>query len=435
VIAQSIRHIAAGHNAMDLWHGIRKAEPHLLARLEEMAVPLENAEQIEALATAIVGDGELGRYIEEIFDIVGPEGYIEVRDAYGRQSDREYVEGVYWDSGWVSPYFADKDKSLQASVQHPYVLITDYALDNALDLIPALEAVRQAEGKGLVLIANDIKGAALNLLVTNNARGTLRLLGLKSPKFGQFRSDILDDIALSTGARVIRKDAGDAMAQVAIHDLGRAQYVVCNRDTFTLVGTMGSPQEIRDRVQALREARQQIQDERERQNVDERIGKLLGGAALLHVSGQTKSERDHRKQLAEDAIRVVRHGLQGGIVPGGGSAFVSCLPALDEVQVTGDEAPALNILRQSLMAPMACIARNAGHDPGPVVAWAQEASLGWGFDVLRGERVDMMEAKIVDPLPTLKTALSLALSIAAMAITTDALVHRTGQEPTPDLEP
>jgi chaperonin GroEL len=360
---------------------------------------------------------------------------VEVRGAYGRQSDREYVEGVYWDSGWISPYFADKDKSLQASVQHPYILVTDYSIENAPDLIPALEAVRRAEGKALVLIANDIRSTALNLLVTNNARGTLRLLGLKSPRYGELRSAILDDIALSTGARVIRKDAGDSMAQVTLQDLGRAQYVVCNRDTFTLVGTMGNPQEIRDRIQTLREARPHIHDDRERSNLDERIGKLLGGAALLHVSGQTKSERDHRKQIAENAVRVVRGGLQGGIVAGGGSAFVSCLPALDQVKVTADEAPALNILRNSLVAPMACLARNAGHDPGPVVAWAQDAPPGWGFDVLRGERVDMMESKIVDPAPTVRTALTFALSIATMAITTDVLIHRTGPESSHDLEP
>ena len=435
VIAQSIRHIAAGHNAMDLWHGIQKAEPYLLARLDEMAVPLENPKQIETLATAMVGDEELGHFIEEIFDIVGPEGHIEVREAYGRQNDREYIEGVYWDSGWISAYFADKDKSLQASVQHPYILITDYALENALDLIPVLEAVRQAKGEGLVIIANDVKGAALNMLVTNNARGTLRLLCLKSPRYGEMRSAVLDDIALSIGARVIRKDAGDSIAQVTLQDLGRAQYVVCSRATFTLMGTMGNPQEIRDRVQTLRETRRHTHDDKEQDNLDERIRKLLGGSALLHVSGQTDAERKHAKQMAENAVRVVRHGLQGGIVPGGGSAYVACLPALDEVELSENEAPALNILRHALMAPMACVTRNAGHDPGPVIAWVQDAPPGWGFDVLRGERVDMLEANVVDPLPTVRTALTWALSIASMAMTTDALIHRTGKESNLDLEP
>jgi chaperonin GroEL len=308
-------------------------------------------------------------------------------------------------------------------------------LENAPELIPALEAVRSADGKSLVVIAYDLKGSALNLMVTNNARGTLRLLGLKAPRYGEMRSAILDDIALSTGARVIRKDAGDMVSRVSLQDLGRAQYVVCNRATFTLVGTMGNPQAIRDRIQTLRASREHVQDQRDRSDLDERIAKLLGGAALLHVSGQTKSERDHRKELAENAIQVVRRGLQGGIVPGGGSAYVSCLPALDGLELPDEQAPALDILRRALTAPLACLARNAGHDPGPIVAYVRDAPVGWGFDVLRGERVDMLAANIVDPLPTVRTALTYAISIATMAITTDALVYRSYRETDPDLNP
>ena len=435
VIDDSIRHIAAGHNAMDLWHGIQKVEPHLVARLAEIAVPLDSPEQIETLATAMSGSEELGHLIEEIFDIVGPEGHIEVREAFGRKHDREYIEGVYWNSGWISPYFADKDKSLQASAQHPYILLTDYTIDNPLDLIPALEATRRAGGESLVIIANGIKGAALNLLVTNNARGTLRLIGIKTPRYGDLRAAILDDMALSTGARVVRKDAGDALARVKLQDLGRAQYAVCSNATFTLMGTMGNPQAIRDRVQTLREALQHSHEDREREELEERIGKLLGGSALLHVAGQTDAERKHAKQVVENAVRVVRHGLRGGVVPGGGAAYVACLPALDEVELPEKEAPARNILRRALTAPMACMTRNAGYDPGPVVAWVQDAPPGWGFDVLRGERGDMLAANVVDPLPTVRTALTWALSIAAMTITTDALIHHADFGSVPDLEP
>jgi chaperonin GroEL len=258
---------------------------------------------------------------------------------------------------------------------------------------------------------------------------------LKSPRYGDLRTAILDDIALSTGARFVRKDAGDSIAQVTIEDLGRAQYVVCNRATFTLMGTMGNPQAIRDRVQTLREARQHAQDDRARDDLDERIGKLLGGSALLHVSGQTDAERKHQKLVAENAVRVVRHGLQGGIVPGGGSAYVACLPALDKVDLPETEAPALNILRRALMAPLECITRNGGYDPGPIVAWVRDAPPGSGFDALRGERVDMMAANIVDPLPSVRTALTWALSIATMAMTTDALIHRIDDEQIGDLEP
>jgi chaperonin GroEL len=222
---------------------------------------------------------------------------------------------------------------------------------------------------------------------------------------------------------------------VRIEDLGCAQYVVCNRATFTIVGGMGNPQAIREHIRTLKASRNTLQDKRDRENLDQRIGKLLGGTALLHVSGQTEAERDHRKELAQNAIHVVRLGLQGGIVPGGCSAYVSILPVLDEIEVTEDEAPALDILRRALVAPLKYLARNGGYDPGPVVAHVQEAPFGWGFDVVHGKIVDMMAANIVDPLPAVRTALDHGLSVATMAMTTDALVYRSYRDETPELEP
>ena len=435
IISEAIRYTAAGHNAMDLWRGIKKVQGPLVARLEEIAQPLDDPDSITSLATAIVRDKELGRFIEEIFDIVGPEGHVEVRSAYGRQSDREYVEGVYWDAGWVSPYFADKNNELQATVDRPYILLTDHKLENAQDVLPAMEAVRRAGGKGLVVISYDLKGAALNLMVTNNARGTMRLLGLKAPRYGDMRTGIMEDLALSTGARVIRQQAGESLSRLRIEDLGRAQYVVCNRATFTIVGGMGNPQAIREHIHTLRQSRATLQDKQDRENLDQRIGKLLGGTAILHVSGQTESERDHRKELAQNAIQVVRLGLQGGIVPGGCSAYVSILPVLDEIELPENEAPARDILRHALVAPLNCLARNGGYAPGSVLARVQESPFGWGFDVTRGEVVDMMQAHIVDPLPTMRTALDFGLSVATMAMTTNALVYRSYRDKTPEFNP
>jgi chaperonin GroEL len=435
VINQSVRYIAAGHNAMSLWRGIKKGQACVEARLEELAQPLEDPDRIAALATSIVKDERIGRLIEEVFDIVGPYGYVEVRGAYGMESDREYVEGIYWDTGWISPYFADKNSDLQASVERPYILVSDIFIENAQDLLPALEAVRQADGESLVVIAGNISDTALNLMVTNNARGTLRLLGLKAPRYGPMRIGALEDIAIATGAQYFRKDAGDTVARATLEDLGRARYVVCNRATFTLMGTMGSPHAIRERIRTLQNTRAQLEDKEEREKLDERIGKLLGGAALLHVSGETESERDHLKLIAEDALRVVRLGLQEGIVPGGCAAYVAATSALDEVDVTQEEAPALDILRRALLAPMTCLARNAGYDPGPVLAHVQEAPFGWGFDTIRGQVVDMMAEHIVDPLPVVRAALTYGLSAATMAMTTDALVYRSYRDENPDLEP
>jgi chaperonin GroEL len=436
IIADAVRYVAAGHNAMTLWQGIKHCQSSIEAHLRASAQPLEDPERIAALGTSLVeGDEQVGRFIEEIFDIVGPKGFVEVRSAYGMESDREYVEGVYWDSGWVSPYFADKDIGTQATVEKPYILVTDYVLESAPDLVPVLERVRRAGGKSLVVIAADVKSGALNLMVSNNAKGTMRLLALKAPRYGDMRLGVLEDIAISCGARFIRKDAGDLVSKMTLEDLGRAQNVVCNRATFTLVGTIGNPLAIRERIRVLQSAREHVEDKEQRDNLDERIGKLLGGTALLHVSGQSKQDRERRKDVAKAAVRVVRQGLQGGIVPGGGVAYVSAASTLDAVQLSDEEAPARDIVRRALLAPLTRLAANAGYDPGPVVAHVQAAPEGWGFDVVRGRLVDMMAENIVDPLPTVLSAFSHGLSAASMALTTDALIYRSYREKTPNLNP
>jgi len=435
LIADAVRYVAAGYNAMTLWHGLQKVQPRVEARLEAMSRPLENSAIIRSLAASIVGDEEVGRFIEEIFDIVGPQGFVEVRNSYGVQSDREYVEGVYWDAGWVSSYFADQNTGTQATVEKPYILVTDQRLENAQDLVPVLQRVHSAGGKSLVIIAADITASALGLMVSNNAKGTLRLLGLKAPRYGDMRKGALEDIAISCGARFVRKDAGDSIARVTVEDLGHAQNVVCNRATFTLIGTMGNPRAIRERIHTLQNMREYAEDNADRDKLDERIGKLLGGTALLHVSGQSKEDRERRKEMAETAVRVVRQGLQGGVVAGGGVAYALALPALEEVPLSGDEFPVRDMLRRAMLAPMTCLVKNAGYDPGPVVARVQESEGGLGFDVERGQFVDMFEANIVDPLPTIRTAFSYALSVAAMALTTDVLILRDSDASKSDLKP
>jgi len=435
IIADAVRYIAAGHNAMTLWQGIKRCQPYVEAHLEEISQPLDDAERIASLATSLVGDKQLGGYIEEVFDIVGPQGFVEVRSAYGMENDREYIEGVYWDAGWVSAYFADKKLSTQATIERPYILITDHRIEDARSLVPVLERVHRAGGKALVVIAADISGGALNLMVSNNAKGTLRLLGLKAPRYGDMRLGVLEDIAISCGGRFVRKDAGDLVSNVTLDDLGHAQTVVCSRATFTLIGTMGRPKAIRERIRTLQNARETADDKDVRNNLDERIGKLLGGTAMLHVSGQTKEDRDHRKEVAQMAVQVVRLGLQGGIVAGGGAAFVSAASVLDDVPLNEDEAPARDIMRRALLTPMRRLAQNAGYDPGPVVAHVQDSPSGWGFDVVEGEYVDMLSANIVDPLPTVRAAFTHGVSAAAMALTTNALVYRSDKDETPNLEP
>lgn len=434
VIDDGLRFVTAGHNAMILWHGLKKLLGPVDEALTSMSRPLESQEQIAALAISLVGNETIGGFIEEAFDIVGPQGFVEVRSAYGMQDDREYVEGAYWDSGWISPYFADKNTGTQATVEKPYILVTDYELSNAQDLVPVLQRVRADGGKSVVIIAGNIKESALNLMVSNNAKGTLRLLGLKAPRVGDMRRDVLEDIAISCGARFVRKDAGDDITQVKAEDLGHAQTVVCNRATFTLIGTMGKPQVIRERIRDLQRRRENADERAERDQLDERVGKLLGGTALLHVSGDSKEDRDRRKEVVENAVQVVRLGLQGGIVAGGCAAYLVALSVLDDVELSADEEPAREMMRHALVAPLYKLVENAGFDPGPVLANVQEAPAGWGFDVTQGKVVDMYEANIVDPLPTVRSAFAHAMSAAMMALTTDVLIHRD-QPGTPNLNP
>ena len=434
VIDDGLRFVMAGHNAMTLWHGLQKLQAPVDEALTSQSRALESQEQIAVLATSLVGNETIGGFIEEAFDIVGPHGFVEVRSAYGMQDDREYVEGAYWDAGWVSPYFADKATGTQATVEKPYILVTDYDLSSAQDLVPVLERVRADGGKALVIIAGNIKESALNLLVSNNAKGTLRLLGLKAPRVGDMRHGVLEDIAISCGARFVRKDAGDDVKQVKVGDLGHAQTIVCNRATFTLIGTMGKPLEIRERIRDLQRRRENADERVERDQLDERVGKLLGGTALLHVSGDSKEDRDRRKEVVENAVQVVRLGLQGGIVAGGGSAYIAALSALDDVELAADEEPAREMMRHALVAPLRRLVENAGFDPGPTLAYVQEAPAGWGFDVTQSKVVDMYEANIVDPLPTVRSAFAHAMSAGAMALTTDVLIHRD-QPGTPNLKP
>ena len=435
MISEALKRGAAGHNVMALWRGIKKGQAPLEARLDEMAQPLEDPDRIAALASTIMGDEQLGRFVEEIFDIVGPKGFVEVREGYGLKSDREYVEGVYWGSGWISPHFADKGLETQATLEKPYILLTDHRLTKVQDLVPVLERVHRAGGKALLVISYGLSGDALNLLVSNNARGTMRTLGISAPGVGENRRGILEDMAISTGARVIRQDAGDMVSNVTVDDLGQANLVVCSRATFTIMGGKGNPQAIRERIRTLQNTRDLLDDKMERDKISERVGKLLGGTAILNVGGQTKSEREQRKSMAEDAVHTVRSGLVGGIVVGGGSAYLAALPALDDVDVSEEEAAGLGILRQALTAPAACLARNAGYDPGPVLAHIREAPEGWGFDVMQGRVVDLMEANIVDPLPTVRAALTYGISVATMAMTTDVLIHRSYRDETPSFNP
>ena len=427
IVDAGIKHITAGCDPMQLRRGLEKALPVALAAIEQTAQPLADDQHILALATAITGRDDLAELVQECFEVVGQYGVIEVRPSQSVSHDREYIQGVLWNEGWKSSHFVTGGGA--AVLQQPYVLCATHRLTTATQLAPLMGALIEANAtntqpRGLVVIAFAIEGDALNILVTNKARGVLPALAIHAPGAGTDRYEILRDLATVCGGKLFAEEAGDRVEAATIAELGQADEVNAVRSAFTLTGGKGRPAAIRQRIAEIRALLPKSTNTVERDVLNERIGKLLGGVALLRVGGATETERTHLMARAEEAVRVVRIGMESGIVPGGGAAFLAALPALAALRLPADEAPASAILQQALLAPMSALVRNAGHEPA---AWVQAAlahDAGFGFDVRSGLLTDMRAAHIVDPLKVTTTALRAAVSCAAMALTIEALVHK-----------
>ena len=422
LLNEANRHAAAGYNLMSLRRGVEKALPVVLQALVAQAQPLVQAEQIVALGRTITGDETIGRLLEEIFDTVGPHGSIDVRTGYARSHERRYIQGTFWNQGWVSSSFTNEPG--KAVIKQPYLLFTDYDLKTAAELLPILNLVRDAGQRGLVVIAPTVTSDALNLLVTNHVRKVLPTLAIKAPGLGFEKREILQDLAVLCGGRVIETTLADRFDKVTLADLGQADEVQAIRSGFTIIGGKGRPAAIRQRHAELRTQAPKALPGRERDRLIERAGKLLGGVALLEIGGATESERDYVKERAKEAVHVLRLALQEGVAPGGGVAYLRCIPALAEVCLSEEEAPACAILRRALMAPASAILRNSGFESAPILAQLLTASNGYGFDVMGAQMVDVMAAHIVDPVRVLQAALQIGVSGALMAFTTETLVHR-----------
>lgn len=428
ILNQSQRMIAAGHNAMRLCRGLEIGMVAILDQLRRVAQPVVGQQQMRNLAIAITGDERLGRHIEEIFDIVGAHGAIDVRLSYALGHEREYIRGAFWNQGWVSSYFTTEPGT--AVVKKPHILFTNCHLQSADELLPILEQVQRrrqsnksAEG-GLVVIAPDVTGEALNLLVANKSRGVVPTLAIKAPGLGSEKTEILHDLAALCGGHVFASESGESIKHAQIDQLGRSDEVQAIRSGFTLIGGKGRPADVRQRVADLRSQLTGAPYGRDRDRLVERTGKLVGGVALLKVGGVTESERTYFKNRAEEAVRSLRLALDGGVVAGGGAAYLACLPVLDQLELAEDEAAAIPVLRSALVAPLATIVRNAGFESSPILARLADSPPGSGFDVNSGQIVAMLAAHIVDPLAVASEALRIGMSGALMALTTDAAVHK-----------
>lgn len=419
--------VAAGHDPMQLRRGLERALPVALAAIEQTATPLRNQDHILKLAQAMIGRDDLAALVQECFDVVGPHGVIEVRPSQSVAHDREYIQGVMWNEGWKSSHFVTSGGA--AVLQQPYVLCASHRLTTATQLAPVMSRLIEKNAsdkqqRGLVVIAIAVEGDALNILVTNKTRGVLPSLAIHAPGAGNDRLEILQDLATVCGGRLFAEEAGDAIESATLADLGQAESVQAIRSAFTMTGGKGRPAAIRQRIQEVRKLLQAAQTGAERDLLAERAGKLLGGVALLRVGGATEAERMMLMARAEEAVRVVRVGMEGGVVAGGGAAYLVAIPALSTLTLPDDQAPAVALLQKALQAPMAALARNSGHDAAPILQTALAHGPGAGFDVRTSSVTDMFAANIVDPLRATTTALRAAVSCAAMTLTTEALISR-----------
>jgi len=422
IISEGFKNIAAGADAMALKRGVDKGVEALVDELKRMSIPVAGREQVAQVAAISAIDQEVGDLIADVMEKVGKDGVITVEEGKGLQFETEYVEGMKFDRGYISPYFITNAEQMRAELEDPYILITDKKLSAINDILPALEKIVQVS-KNLVIIAEDIEGESLATLVVNKLRGTLSPLAVKAPGFGDRRKAMLQDIAVLTGGNVISEEVGRKLDSVTIEDLGRARRVIADKDNTTIVEGKGEAKDIEARIKQIRSEIDISTSDYDKEKLQERLAKLAGGVAVIKVGGATETELKEKKHRVEDALSATRAAVEEGILPGGGVALLNALSALNKLKVESDEATGVNLLKRALEEPMRCIAENSGREGSVVINAIRESKPGIGYDALKDElNVNMVERGIVDPLKVTRSALQNGASIATMILTTEALV-------------
>jgi chaperonin GroEL len=422
IISEGFKNIAAGADSMALKRGIEKGVDAIVGELKKMAIPVSGKEQVAQVAAISAIDREIGNLIADVMEKVGKDGVITVEEGKGLQFETEYVEGMKFDRGYISPYFITNPEQMKAEIEDPYILITDKKISAINDILPALEKIVQVS-KNLVIIAEDVEGESLATLVVNKLRGTLNCLAVKAPGFGDRRKAMLEDIAVLTGGKVISEEIGRKLDSVTIDDLGRARRVIADKDNTTIVEGKGDPKAIEARIKQIRSEIEISTSDYDKEKLQERLAKLAGGVAVIKVGGATETELKEKKHRVEDALSATRAAVEEGILPGGGIALLNALPALKKLKLEGDEATGVNLLKRALEEPLRCIAENSGREGSVVINAVKESKPGIGYDALSDELgVNMIERGIVDPLKVTRTALQNGASIACMILTTESLV-------------
>jgi chaperonin GroEL len=427
IVNEGLKNLAAGANPMQLKHGIDKGTEAVVEYIRNLAIPIESKKEIAQIASISAADETIGDLIAEVMDKVGKDGVITVEESRGINFETEYVEGMQIDKGYVSAYFVTNAEKMEASIENPYILITDKKISAVQDILPILEKMTQQGRREIVIIAEDVDGEALATLVVNKLRGILNVLAVKAPGFGDRRKEMLRDIAALTGGQVISEEMGRRLDNTTLADLGSARLVISHKDDTTIVEGKGQAADIQARIRQIKAQIEETTSDYDREKLQERLAKLSGGVALIKVGAGTEVELKYRKTRVEDALSATRAGVEEGMVPGGGVALLNAIESLDSLHLEGDAATGVTILRRALEEPLRQLAINGGRDGAVIAEGVRRAqkehkNKNYGYNVLTDKYEDMVESGIIDPAKVTRSALQNATSIAAMILTTEALI-------------
>jgi len=414
--------VAAGANPMAIKRGIDKGVAAVVGQLKKLSKPTRNKKEIEQVGTVSANDDRtIGQLISEAMEKVGKEGVITVEEAKGMETNLEFVEGMQFDRGYLSPYFVTDPEKMEAVLEDPYLLIHEKKISAMKDLVPLLESVSRS-GKPLLIIAEDVEGEALATLIVNKLRGTLHAAAVKAPGFGDRRKAMLQDMAILTGGQVISEDLGVKLENVTINDLGKCKTVKIDKDNTTIVDGAGSRSAIEGRVKQIRTQIEETTSDYDREKLQERLAKIIGGVAVIHIGAATETEMKERKARVEDALNATRAAVEEGIVAGGGVALVRCIKGLDTVDAKGEEKNGITILKRALREPLRQIAINAGYEGSVVLNKVLEGKDDFGFNAQSEKYENLLESGVIDPTKVVRFALQNAASVAGLMLTTEALV-------------
>ncbi|MGI6371557.1 MAG: chaperonin GroEL [Patescibacteria group bacterium] len=422
LVDEGLKNVTAGANPVALRRGLEKGVAQAVKALHSQAKEIKGKEEISQVASISADSTEVGNLIAEIIDMVGRDGVITVEESQTLGLDKEVVDGMQFEQGFVSAYMMTDSTRQEAELDHPLVLITDKKISAASDIVPLLENIQQTGKKDIVIIAEEVEGEALAVLVLNKLRGVFNALAVKAPGFGERRKEMLQDIATLTGAEVISEDTGIAWDQVTVSMLGSARKVVADKDKTTIIDGGGDSSQVKKRVEALRVQIEKTDNEFDREKLQERLAKLSGGVGVIKVGAASEVELKEKKHRIEDAVSATKAALEEGIVSGGGVALIDVIRTLDELKVTGEEKVGVSILRKALEVPIRQIAQNAGKDGSVIIEEIKRKEKGVGYDAASDKYVNMIDAGIIDPLKVTRSALQNAVSVASMILTTETVV-------------